>query len=93
MIKTAYKGGAIVMMNKTDYVRNVTEDLDNENYYRKLPDDNTADIIEDKQKLVEKIKQYLNDTEYKTIMDDTDTSKPVFYGLPRSIETFIRFLH
>ena len=70
-----------MVMNKTDYIKNVTEDLDNKNYYWKLPNDNTADIIEEKQELVEEIKQYLNDTEYKTIMDDTYTGIPVFYGL------------
>ena len=91
VIKTADKGGAIVVMNKTDYVRNVTEDLDNENYYRKPPKDNTADITEEKQKLVEEIKQYLNYTEYKTIMDDTDTSIPVFYVLPKIHKNFHSF--
>ena len=44
VIKIADKGGAIVVMNKTNYVKNVTEDLDDENYCRKLPKDNTADI-------------------------------------------------
>ena len=78
-------------MNKTDYVRNVTEDQDNENYYRKLPNHSTADIIEEKQKLVEEIKQYLNDTEYKPIMDDTDASIPVFYGLPKIHKNFHSF--
>ena len=48
VIKIADKGGAIVVMNKTDYVKNVTEDLDSKNYYRKLPNDNTGDIIEEK---------------------------------------------
>ena len=57
VIKIADKGGAIVVMNKMEYIRNVTEDLDNENYYRKLPNDDTADIIEEKQELVEEIKQ------------------------------------
>ena len=91
VIKIADKGGAIVVMNKTDYVRNITEDLDNENYYRKLPNDNTADIIEEKQELVEEIKQYLNVTDYKTIMDDIDTSIPVFYGLPKIHKNFHSF--
>ena len=82
VIKIADKGGTIVVMNRADYVDRI-KDLNNRKYYKKLDYNNIDNIINEKQLLIDQIKDYLDETEYNTLMDDSDTCTPAFYGLPK----------
>ena len=83
VIKVADKGGAIVAMNQKDYVDSIKRDLSNKKHHHKLEKDNVDEINGEIQKIIEQIKDYLNDLEYKVLTDDNETSTPVFYGLPK----------
>ena len=92
IIKVANKGGAIVVMNRRkDYVDTVCKDLNNKKYYQKLDHDNSEEIIGEKHKIIEQVKDSLNDTEYNILTDDSETETPVFYGLPKIHKEYERF--
>ena len=56
VIKIADKGGAIVVMNRADYVDKIKKDLNNRKYYKKLDYNNIDNIINEKQLLMNQIK-------------------------------------
>ena len=81
VIKIADKGGAIVVMNRADYVDKIKKDLNNRKCYKNLDCNNIDNIINEKQLLINQIKDYLDETEYNNLMDDSDPCTPAFYGL------------
>ena len=92
VIKIADKGGAIVIMNRADYVDKIKKDLNNRKYYKKLDYNNIDNIIDEKPLPINQIKDYLDETEYNTLMDDSDTCTPAFYGLPKIHTEYENFL-
>ena len=90
VIKIADKGGAIVVMDKSEYTELIKKDLNNSKYYTKLEHDNIQDIISEKDKLVEDMKGYLNSTEYETLSDNSNVSTPIFYALLKIYKTFVK---
>ena len=78
-----HKGGSIVVMNRANYVGKIKKDLNNRKYYKKLDHNNIDNIIKEKQLLIDQIKDYLDETEYDTLVDDSGTCTPAFYGLPK----------
>ena len=91
IITVADKGGAIVVMNRKDYVDTVYKDVNNKKYYQKLDYDNSEEIIREKHKIIEQVKDSLNDTEYNILTDDSETETPVFYGLPKIHKEYEQF--
>ena len=90
VIKIADKGGAIVVMDRSEYTELIKKDLNDTRYYTKLEHDNIQDIISEKDKLVEDMKDYLDSTEYETLSDNGNVSTPIFYGLPKIHKTFVK---
>ena len=90
VIKIADKGGAIVVMDRSEYTELIKKDLNNSKYYTKLVYDTIQDIISEKDKLVEDMKDYLDSTEYETLSDNSNVSTPIFYGLPKIHKTFVK---
>ena len=79
-------------MNRTDYVDKIKKDLNNRKYYKKLDYNNIDNIINEKQLLITQIKDYLDETEYDTLlMDNSDTCTPAFYGLPKIHKEYENF--
>ena len=89
VIKIADKGGSILVMNRADNVDKIKKDLNNRKYYKKLDCNNIDNIINEKQLLINQIKDYLDETEYNTLMDDSDL--PAFYGLPKIHKEYENF--
>ena len=83
VIKIADKGGAIVVMNRADNVDKIKKDLNNRKYYKKLDYSNIDNVINEKQLLINQRKDCLDETEYDTLMEDSDTCTPAFHGLPK----------
>ena len=90
VIKIADKGGAIVVMDRSEYTELTKKDLNNSKYYTKLEHDNIQDFISEKHKLVEDMKGYLDSTEYETLSDNSNMSTPIFYALPKIHKTFMK---
>lgn len=82
--KEADKGGALVVLNKTDYQRRIVEQLNNEQYYQKL----TNDLTEHIKSLIKIVVQegliygYINDRTAK-FLTCQNSKIPHFYGLPK----------
>ena len=70
-------------MNKANYADKIKKDLNNRKYYKKLDYNNIDNIINEKQLLINQIKDYL--------MDDSDTCTPPFYGLPKIHKEYENF--
>ena len=87
------KGGAIVVVSREDYVDKIKKDLNNRKYYKKLDYNNIDNIINEKQLLINQIKDYLDETEYNTLIDDSDTCTPAFYGLRKIHKEYKNFPH
>ena len=79
-------------MNRKDYEDKIKNDLNNRKYYKKLDYNNIDNIINEKQLLINQINDYLDETEYNTLMDDSDTCAPAFYGLPKMNKGYQNFL-
>ena len=58
VVKIADKGGAIVVMNRADYVHKIKKDLNNRKYYKKLDHNNIDNNINEKQLFINQIKDY-----------------------------------
>ena len=86
VIKIADKRGAIVVMDRSEYTELIKKDLNNSKYYTKLEHDNIQDIISEKDKLVEHMKDYLDSTEYETLSDNSNVSTPICYDFRKSIK-------
>ena len=84
------KGGAIVVMDRSEYTELIKKDLHSSKYYTKLEHDNIQYIILEKDKLVEDRKGYLDSTEYETLYDNSNVSTPIFYGLLKIHKTFVK---
>ena len=54
-------------------------------------DYNNIDNINEKQLLINQIKDYLDETEYDTLMDDSDICTPAFYGLSKIHKEYENF--
>ena len=90
VIKIADKGGTIVVMDRSEYTELIKKDLNNSKYYTNLEHDNIQDIISEKDKLVEDMKDCLDSTECETLSDNSTVSTPIFYGLPKIHKTFLK---
>ena len=83
-IKPADKGGAIVIMNTVDYIKEAHRQLDDENTYKKLKTDPTKDFTETVNKMVEDM---VNCNEISKKVGDLIKAKnprtPQIYFLPK----------
>ena len=80
-IKPADKGGAIVIMNTSDYKEACMQQLRNENHYEELPSDPTEsyrDLVNDS---IVELYPYITKFEKKMLKKGSRT--PNFYGLPK----------
>ena len=83
LILTADKGVALVVINKTDYIKNA-EDLLKEDMYKRIPEDPT---VKQRNKLINILKSIkaeggLNEESYRRLYP-TGAGSPKFYGLPK----------
>lgn len=82
IIKPADKGGAVVVMNKTDYLNEVYRQLNDESIYKKVEDDLNPQFIKKftdflnitKNKMDKNLEKYLIPKQWRT---------PIFYTLPK----------
>ena len=88
---------AIVVMDRSEYTELIKKDLNDTKYYTKLEHDNIQDIISEKDKLVEDMKDYLDSTHFLIIVtrfyslfDNSNVCTPMFYGLPKIHKTFVK---
>ena len=84
IILTAYKGVAIVVMDRSDYTKKMKELLEDNNTYRPLKMDPTNKLKSRLITILRRIKaeSRLEDTIYKK-MYPTGVSSPKLYGLPK----------
>lgn len=84
IIKTAYKGGATVIMNVTDYLKEAKRQLQNEEYYEKVENELKS---EHEQTINEHIKQLVLDGELDAetgeLLKTQNSRTPIFYLLPK----------
>ena len=81
IIKPADKGGATVVMNRTDYLNEAQNQLDNPEYYTRLPSDPTPTYIKALKNL---IRSFPEDDQNKLANAVPDNPKPgTFYTLPK----------
>ena len=85
IIKPADKGSATVIMNKTDYINEGYRQLNDDRYYKKIPDhiyletaEKVNDILYD---LVEK--KFISNKQYKYLKSPEDPRPRQFYMLPK----------
>ncbi|XP_077149379.1 uncharacterized protein LOC143811948 [Ranitomeya variabilis] len=83
-IKPADKGGAIVIMNQTDYIREIKNPLSDVPTYKRITHDPTSDI---KRKIESTLNRYLTsntiDQKTATFLINQHPVTPVFYILPK----------
>ena len=84
VIKPADKGGAIVLMNKEDYIQEGLRQLSDPNFYREIPRDHTNKNTTEIHKflLSMKTKKLLPDAHVNFIMP-RNCRTPLFYLLPK----------
>ncbi|XP_060066994.1 uncharacterized protein LOC132547247 [Ylistrum balloti] len=82
IIKPADKGGAIVILNRADYITEAERQLCNTEHYRPLDTDLTQNIVKDINKFLQRVKPYLAKdlVSFNTIKD---ARTPLFYLLPK----------
>ncbi|XP_021341474.1 uncharacterized protein LOC110442280 [Mizuhopecten yessoensis] len=81
VIKPAYKGGAIVFMNKTDYINEALRQLNNPEHYLLLPANRTNQIISEINQFIQNHRSKLppDIAKYNVIKQ---ARTPLFYLLP-----------
>ena len=82
VIKPADKGGAIVVMNKEDYIAEANRQLDNSEYYTKISQDPTTPFKRELKKLIKSLPDdELNSQLLASLLSDPQPG--VFYLLPK----------
>ncbi|XP_040294482.1 zinc finger protein 436-like [Bufo bufo] len=84
-IKPADKGGAVVVMNTTDYVDEIYRQLNDENVYRRLPGDPKFEFLK-------KIRRVLDSAREEGVIDDKLHSF-LYVERPRTPDEFFIQLH
>ena len=90
-IKPADKGGAVVIMDSSDYEKACIDSLSINSHYEEVSDDPTATYIDKVSKIADDLhkQDLINDFEKATITKGTRT--PLFYGLPKIHKVFTSF--
>jgi hypothetical protein len=84
IIKPADKGGAIVIMDKTDYIKKAMELLDNKNHYRRVYKDFTDDYTTQISDYIKKqVQQNKINKEVAAYITPQQPRTPTFYILPK----------
>lgn len=82
VIKSADKGGAIVIMNRKDYLLEAERQLYNPEHYSEVQSDLTPNIIKEINNFIQRVKQHLS--KELTIYNTIKTARtPLFYLLPK----------
>ena len=84
IIKPADKGGAIVILNRLDYIAEGLRQLNNTEFYRKIPKDNTKKISSGITSFLQflKSRKLLSD-DHIQFLTPKNCRTPVFYMLPK----------
>ena len=84
IIKPADKGGAVVILNKTDYIKEANRLLQNRDHYRRIGHDFTPAYTKQiMQSLQEMVKLKLIEKETELLLTPRQPRTPVFYILPK----------
>ena len=91
IIHSADKGGKIVIMNRTEYIKACQDQLEDTAFYRKLEADETTNITANIKEEINNMRylKYITDKEYKFLTSNLQTPRTsVFYGLPKIHKVF-----
>ena len=84
IITRADKGGKVVVMDRSKYMEECTNQLDNEEFYIKLNTDPTAQITSELEKEIKSMENLIDKSEFQLITEFLNKSRmAIFYGLPK----------
>ena len=84
IIKRADKGGAVVLMNRLDYIHEGLRQLNDTKFYKKIPKDTTNKIATDIQNFLQFLKaRKLLPIEHISFLTPKNPRTPIFYLLPK----------
>ena len=82
IIKKADKSSSVVIMNRSDYIKEVERQLKNDKYYQKLNEDPSENLAKDITNTVEKIAEKEHKDELNDLVN-SNSRTPQFYVLPK----------
>ena len=91
MIKQADKGGALVIMNRSDYEKECLSQLSNKKFYEELPSDPKMTYRKAINETVDKMHHAKLITDFESEKMKEGNRTPCFYGLPRLHNPFFTF--
>ena len=84
IIKRADKGGAVVLMNKLDYIQEGLRQLNDTKFYKKIPKDTTNKLATDIQNFLQFLKtRKVLPVEHISFLTPKNPRTPIFYLLPK----------